>query len=238
MMQTNKTSRHYDRWSSFYDNTFAPMVERRIRHGIAEMHLRGGDRVLDLGVGTGNSLEYFPKNVQVVGMDISEGMLRRAHRKTQKNGLHNIRLVQGDAMSPPFPENSFDHILLTHVISVVSDPDSLLRHCERLLRPGGSIVIVNHFKSRRKPLAAVQKAINPVCKKLGWRTDLPLQSLIGPSPLRIVRTFKLTTFDVWRIVVLQAERDPVTAKHVRSGLEPAVPEIHTHQPGQSQPANV
>lgn len=219
MSHDARTRRTYDRWSRFYDRTFAPMTERRIRCAVGQMGLRPGDRVLDIGVGTGTSLGLFPDDVSIVGMDLSAGMLRRARRKCRGGALDHVHLVQGDALMPPFAEGAFDHIFLTHVVSVVRDPVGLMDRASRLVRPGGRVVMVNHFESTRRAVAAFEKALNPLCLRLGWRTDVKLADVVNRGGLRLVRCFKMNPLDVWQIVVLARESGSGAAAEAACGRE-------------------
>ena len=202
MMDESKTSKQYDRWSKFYDRTFGVLLKKRLQRSIAELRLKPGQRVLDLGVGTGVTLDHYPPGVRVVGADLSPGMLAQAQRKVRQLSLESMHLVQADALRPPFAEGSFDHILITHVISVVSDPTALLRWAARLVRPGGRIVLVNHFRSDCRVLGSIEKALNPLCVKLGWRSDLTLAEVVEGGPLELEYQFKLHKMDLWRIAVL------------------------------------
>lgn len=201
-MSEPATRRTYDLWSNAYDLVFAPVFYRRMHRAIDQLHLRPGDRVLDLGVGTGLSLDCFPRDVRVVGLDLSAGMLAKAAAKCREQGLDHCSLVCGDALQPPFPDGSFDHILITHVITVVSDPVQLLRVAGRLVRPGGRIVLVNHFRSTHPLVAWFERTLNPLFVRLGWRSDLRLDELLGGCELHVERRFKIGRLDLFQIVVL------------------------------------
>lgn len=207
MAQSPAITRQYDLWSKFYDQTFRPLVVERQRRAIEQLRLKPGDRVLDMGVGTGMSLGYFPRETRVVGLDLSAGMLREAHRKLVERHMDHISLIQGDAMQPPFRPQSFDHVLLSHVISVVPDPAALLQWAARLIRPHGRVVVINHFQSHRRPMAVLEKVLNPICIKLGWRSDVCLPKLLGNNcPLEMAYQFKLNAIDLWQVVVLIPRR--------------------------------
>jgi phosphatidylethanolamine/phosphatidyl-N-methylethanolamine N-methyltransferase len=225
MMNQATTSRTYDLWSKFYDVTFHPLVRRRMHRAITELRLRPGDRVLDVGVGTGLSLESLPPNIYAVGVDISGGMLRQAGQKLERTGRDHVHLVQADALLPPFVESSFDHVLISHVVSVVSDPVKLMRWVARMLKPNGRVVIVNHFRSTHRLMGWLETALNPVCKQLGWRTDLSLHDLVADGSLRLDYQFKLTPLDLWQIVVMSPPLSkPFTpAEPDRPGAETIVP---------------
>jgi len=188
-------------------------VQKRQRHAMAQLPLKPGDRVLDLGVGTGMTMPMYPRDVKVVGMDLSGGMLNLAAAKHQAMKLDHCLLVQADAMAPPFAEQSFDHVLISHTIGVVRDPMRVLQWAAALVRPEGRVVVLNHFKSSRPLVAAVENALNPVCMRIGWRSNLPLESLLRGPDLDLEYCFRIRLADLWKIVVLRrppAARDAAT----------------------------
>jgi len=129
-------------------------------------------------------------------------MLNKAANKIAQRQLADAHLVQGDAMEPPFADASFDHILITHVISVVSDPPLLLDWARRLVKPGGRIVVLNHFQSTKPVVAWVEKVLNPIFVKIGWKSDLSMEDVLDGSDLRVEYVFKMSLIDLWRIIVL------------------------------------
>jgi len=211
-MQESSTKKIYDVHSVFYDATFGRLVCRRIDRAISHMNLRSDDRVLDLGIGTGVSLNYYPLDRgHIVGVDLSSGMLREARKKIREQGRTNASVFQADAMKLPFGDNTFDQIFISHVISVVSDPCRLVQEAQRVARPGARIVIVNHFQSTNRFIALIEKWLCPLCTKLGWRSDLALQDLIRQTGVEIDYRYKLESIDLWETVVMVNNKSAISS---------------------------
>jgi len=108
-----------------------------------------GERILEVGVGTGLSLPLYPENVSVVGIDISRHMLDQARVRQARSGLDNVaELMVMDAENMGFKDDSFDKVVAMYVASVVPDPGRLVDEMRRVCKPGGQIFMVNHFHSR------------------------------------------------------------------------------------------
>jgi len=201
-MQENSTKKIYDVHSMFYDATFGRLVRRRIERAIRHMNIADSDLVLDLGIGTGVSLNYYPTKGHIVGIDLSNGMLREARKKIRERSLEHASVLQGNALGLPFGSNTFDHVFISHVISVVSDPYKLVQEAQRVAKPNARIVIVNHFQSTNRFIAMFEKWLCPLCTRLGWRSDLALQDLIRRTGVEIDYRFKLESIDLWETVVI------------------------------------
>ena len=210
-MQESSTKKIYDVHSMFYDATFGRLVKRRIERAIHHMNIGDSDLVLDLGIGTGVSLNYYPQRGHVVGVDLSAGMLREARKKIRERGLDHTSVFQANALELPFGDSTFDHVFISHVISVVSDPIQLVKEAQRVAKPGARIVIVNHFQSTNRFLALVEKWLCPLCTKLGWRSDLALQDLIRRTGVEIDYRYKLESIDLWETVVITNNKSALPA---------------------------
>jgi phosphatidylethanolamine/phosphatidyl-N-methylethanolamine N-methyltransferase len=209
-MQESSTRKIYDVHSVFYDATFGRLVRRRIERAIHHMNIQGDESVLDLGIGTGVSLNYYPVDRgRIVGVDLSPGMLRECRKKIRQRDLSRVAVFQGNALSLPFADSTFDHVFISHVISVVSDPVQLVREAQRVARPGARIVIVNHFQSTNRFIAMVEKWLCPLCTKLGWRSDLALQDLIRSTGIEVDYRYKLDNIDLWETVVMTNNKSAV-----------------------------
>lgn len=201
-MQERSTRVIYDVQSAFYDATFGKLVQRHIKTAIAHMDIRDSDVVLDIGIGTGAALSYYPHNGQIVGIDLSAGMLKLCQKRMREQSRSNAMVIQGNALDLPFADNSFDHVFISHVISVVSDPFLLVREAQRVAKPDARIIIVNHFQSVNPVIAKVEKWLCPLCNKLGWRSDLALGELIQRTGMQIDFRYRLESIDLWETVVV------------------------------------
>jgi phosphatidylethanolamine/phosphatidyl-N-methylethanolamine N-methyltransferase len=141
--------------------------------------------------------------VEVVGLDLSAGMLVKAAEKIRKHNLTHCSLLQADAMLPPLADHSFDHTLITHTVSVVSDPARLMAWAKRITRPGGRIVLLNHFRSTHPVVERVEAAIDVVSAGVGWTKVLKLDDAMRGLDLNVDYQFKAGgPMDFWRIIVL------------------------------------
>lgn|GEM_PF-502666 len=160
----------YGDLSKVYDLIFARVFYPRIARVIRGLRLPAGSRVLEIGVGTGLSLSAYPRHCHVVGLDRSADMLKHAQRKIERLRGKHIELIEGDALALPFPAESFDFVMVFHVITVVPDHARLLDEARRVLRPGGTVVVINHFRSASRWLSDIEKRLEPVSKRWGWTT--------------------------------------------------------------------
>jgi phosphatidylethanolamine/phosphatidyl-N-methylethanolamine N-methyltransferase len=166
------------------------------------MNVGDADVVLDLGIGTGQSLNFYPRRGRIIGVDLSAGMLKEARKKIATHNLTHTSVFQADAMRLPFADDTFDHVFISHVISVVSDPFKLVIEAQRVAKPGARIILLNHFQSTNRMVAMVEKWLNPLCTKLGWRSDLALQDLIRRTGLEVDYRYQLSAIDLWETVVV------------------------------------
>jgi len=213
-MQEASTRKIYDLQSLFYDATFGRLVRRRVERSIHHMNIAETDLVLDLGIGTGASLNYYPRRGRIIGVDLSAGMLREARKKIRERGLEHATVFQANALELPFADNTFDAIFVSHVISVVSDPALVIREAQRVARQGARIVILNHFQSTNRLIALLEKWACPLCTKMGWRSDLALQDLIRRTNLEIDYRFKLESIDLWETVVVSNNKSALGAEPI------------------------
>ena len=199
----------YARWAPVYDLVFGPVFERGRKIAIqAAEQVCGvaGGRILEVGVGTGISLPDYARTNRLVGVDISEPMLRKAQERVAEHRLSNVEaLAVMDAAHLGFPDASFDVVVAQYVITAVPDPEATLDEFARVLKPGGEIVLVNHIGAEAGLWRAFEQWFSPMARKLGWRPEFPWARLvrwaardgvhlIERRPMPLLRQFSLVRF--------------------------------------------
>jgi phosphatidylethanolamine/phosphatidyl-N-methylethanolamine N-methyltransferase len=165
----------YDRWAPIYDLTFGAVFRHGRSASIAAAERIGG-RILEVGVGTGISLPEYSANNTVFGVDISESMLRKAHKRVAELGLRNVEgLAVMDAEHLDFPDASFDVIVAQYVITAVPNPEATLDEFVRVLKAGGEIVLVSRIGAEAGLRRNVEHMLQPVVRRLGWRTEFSFE---------------------------------------------------------------
>jgi phosphatidylethanolamine/phosphatidyl-N-methylethanolamine N-methyltransferase len=184
-MTVEEIEKVYNRYSKHYDFLFGKVFQNGRERGPALLDLFAGAKLLEVGIGTGLSLPLLNRGVQITGIDLSEKMLEQARKRVDALKLDNVRLMKMDATRLEFEDGSFDRVYAAYFISTVPDALEVVREMKRVCRPGGYLVFLNHFLSENLLVACVEKAISPLCYRLGFRTDLDLRTLIRDAGLEI-----------------------------------------------------
>jgi len=164
-----KTSYRY--WAPVYDYTFGWITRVGRRRTVEHINARGG-RVLEIGVGTGLSLDRYAPDVEVTGIDVSPDMLDKARQKVADKGLTNVvRISEMDARHLSFPDGYFDTVVAMYVISVVPEPERVMEEMARVCKTGGEVLIVGHFARDKGALALVERIFAPLANIIGWHSD-------------------------------------------------------------------
>ena len=164
--------RAYGMQSPVYDLLFKPFYGPGQARALRAMAPTSGQRVLEVGAGTGLSLRHYPPGVRLTGIDLSESMLTQARRRAQDLGLDaNFRIMDAQAMD--FPNGHFDQVVAMHLVSVVPEPSRLIGEMRRVCKPGGRLTLVNHLCSDGPPTRLLRKALTPL---QGWLGFKPLYS--------------------------------------------------------------
>jgi phosphatidylethanolamine/phosphatidyl-N-methylethanolamine N-methyltransferase len=190
----------YEKLASVYDFTFGQVLHPGRVDAIERMGIRPGDRVLEVGVGTGINAALYPRDCSVTGVDLSSPMLEKARERVARKGVRNVRLLQMDAANLKFGDDTFDIVYAPYVISVVPDPVAVTREMCRVCRPGGRIVILNHFRSRNALLAWIERMISPFTVHIGFKSDLDLPAFLAQAELKPVSINKVNFPRIWSLV--------------------------------------
>ncbi|MGK7345842.1 MAG: class I SAM-dependent methyltransferase [Candidatus Nitrospinota bacterium M3_3B_026] len=207
-MELESIKKIYNGYASVYDLLFKGFFHPRQKLALNSLDIKEGDRVLDVGVGTGLTLPLYPRNCEVWGVDISVDMLKQARKKVERMGLDNVHIMEMDACDLQFDDDFFDFVVATHIISVVPEPYRVIAEMRRVGKPDGKLVIVNHFVSSNPVIAKVENICDPLFRKLGWRMDMTLEDLITETDLRVYKTDKLSKIDLWKIVHARNNKSP------------------------------
>ncbi|MDP1570302.1 MAG: methyltransferase domain-containing protein [Vicinamibacterales bacterium] len=199
-VENDFVERVYEKLAGVYDFTFGPTLHPGRLEAIRKMDIRTGTRILEVGVGTGINLALYPRTCSVTGIDLSGGMLEKAQERIDRKGLVNCSVLDMDAAAMSFPDDSFDIVYAPYLISVVPDPVQVAREMRRVCRPGGRIVILNHFKSTNPLLSRIETAISPLTVHIGFKSDLCLPGFLAQAELTPVSVEKVNVPRMWSLV--------------------------------------
>jgi len=168
-------ARAYAMWAPVYDLVFGAVFDagrRAATAAVEEACGPAGGRILEVGVGTGIALPDYRAANRLVGIDLSEPMLRKAVERVHQHRLTNVEtLAVMDAGHLALPDESFDVVVAQYVITAVPDPETTLDEFARVLKPGGEIVLVNHIGAEGGPRRLFERGFAPLARKLGWRPE-------------------------------------------------------------------
>lgn len=183
-MDIGAIERAYRRHACYYDIVFGAAFQPGRKAIVRHLDCKAGERILEVGVGTGLSLPLYPANARVTGIDISREMLSQAETRRQQQHLDNIeRLLVMDAEDMQFEDNSFDTVVAMHVASVVPNPQRLVDEMRRVCKPDGRIIFVNHFHSKNLVLGTVESLLAPLSRQIGFRPNFPLDRFLDATGL-------------------------------------------------------
>ena len=199
-LEKRQVKRAYKIYAPAYDLVFDWIFHPGREQAIGLLDIKGGERVLEVGIGTGLNLPLYPASCHITGIDLSEEMLEKAQDKVVELGLDNVTLKAMDATVMGFGDSEFDMALATYTISAVPDPVTVLREMGRVVKPGGNIVVLNHFRSERRVVGRLEDLVSPVCTRLGWKSNLPLEPLLEEVGLNPDLSVKVNMFNGWRLI--------------------------------------
>jgi len=208
--------RAYRRWAPFYDVTFGKLVETGRRHAVEIINRRKGS-VLEVGVGTGLSLPRYGRHLQITGIDISPDMLNKARSRAVRHDLDNVNdLLEMDAGTLEFPDEEFDTVVAMYVMTVVPDPEQVMKELERVCAPGGEVVLVNHFSQDEGVRGFIERLFAPLAKTLGWRPVFPVERVMGSNGLRLTDTRSLRPLGLFTMLRFVKQPELAADRKIKS----------------------
>ena len=201
-VETDFVEKVYQGIAAAYDYTYGPTLHPGRLEAMEKMALRAGTHVLEVGVGTGINLALYPRNCRITGIDLSSKMLAKAQGRIDEKGLHHCDLAEMDATQLKFADNSFDVVYAPYVISVVPEPVKVAREMYRVCRPGGRVIILNHFKSANRVMGWIEKVISPMTVHIGFTADLDLPGFLEQAELKPVSLEKVNIPKMWTLITV------------------------------------
>lgn len=157
----------YDKFSSCYDIFFKSYLEKGREKAISALAPHPKAKVLEVGIGTGLGIEYYPSDIDLVAFDYSHGMLKISKQKALPKCKCPVNILQMDAQKMAFADNTFDYVLAAYVLTVVPSPQSALDEIFRVAKPGARVVIVNHLRSKNKVVGVIEDLLHPLFSGIG-----------------------------------------------------------------------
>lgn len=169
--------RVYEKWAPIYDAIYHKFLSDA-HSKTATAAARCGRDILEVGVGTGLVLRYYPPDRHVVGVDLSVHMLEKAIEKVNDLSLHHVKLLASmDACRLGFPDARFDAVAVPFVITLVPDPEGALDEIRRVLKPGGEIIVTSKLGADRGLVPKVEEWLAPLMRQVGWSSHFKVSRL-------------------------------------------------------------
>lgn len=218
-MDVHVIQRAYRRYARGYDLYFGPVLQPGRRSVVEKMNCRPGERILEVGVGTGLSLPLYPSYVRVTGIDISRKMLSRARARRRKLQLANVeQLLFMDGEHMEFPDDSFDKVVAMYVATVTPDPPRLIAEMRRVCKPNGELFIVNHFRSHHPLARFLEQLVSPLSRLLGFRPDLSLEEFVARTRLDVAEKANVNMLGYWTLLRIRNRKFDTAGLHTPEPL--------------------
>jgi phosphatidylethanolamine/phosphatidyl-N-methylethanolamine N-methyltransferase len=204
-LDTESILEAYRRWAGVYDTVFGGISSKARFRAVDLVNRLPGREVLEVGVGTGLALPHYHRDKYITGIDLSFEMLRKARQRKMQDGLPHVRaLHEMDAEATSFPDHAFDIAVAMFVASVVPNPRRLLAEMRRVVRPGGNILLINHFAASKGPRWWLERAMAPASRALGWHPDFAMDAIFSPEDLTRIEADPVSPFGIFTLVRLRA----------------------------------
>ncbi|KXJ31411.1 MULTISPECIES: class I SAM-dependent methyltransferase [Pseudomonas] len=193
----------YRRWANVYDRVFGGVSAPGRKRAVAAVNALAGTRVLEVGVGTGLALPHYGADKRVTGIDLSPDMLAKARERVARDEITTVEaLLEANAEETGLPTGSFDIAVAMFVASVVPNPRKLMQEMRRVVKPGGHLLLVNHFQAESGLRLLAEKTLAPASRKLGWHPDFAMDSILSREDLRRASRSSVPPFGLFTLVQL------------------------------------
>jgi phosphatidylethanolamine/phosphatidyl-N-methylethanolamine N-methyltransferase len=164
------------------------------------MDIQPGERILEVGIGTGISLPLYPRDAEVIGIDISRDMIKQAVEKKQRLGYHNVKLCITDASEMAFKNNYFDKVIASHSITVIPKPFETLKEIKRVCKEDAEFFFLNYAGIDDNLVAKFEKALSPIRSRLGLGKAIDLEGLLNSANFNIDFKDRINIFKLVQII--------------------------------------
>lgn len=198
---TKRTRDRYQRISSLYDlMEFLPEKKYHLwRQRL--WSLVKGPKVLEVGVGTGKNIPYYPEDVKITAIDLTPGMIKHAQKIAKELGV-DIEISLGDAQALDFPDANFDTVVATFVFCSVPDPGLGLKEIKRVLKPDGQLLMLDHVRSENVVLGKAMDILNPlIVRMMGANINRKTVENVKNGGFKIEKAEQLALGDIFRFTV-------------------------------------
>lgn len=200
-MDLESIKKSYRFYAPFYNCIFGPFINSGRKKAIALMEQKPGQKILEIGVGTGLSLPFYTSDVEVYGIDVSSEMLGKARKKFPRDKFPQVReLLEMDAQDLEFPDGTFDTVVAMLVVSVVPDPAKMMAEMIRVCKPGGKLIVLNHFASEKGPMRRIENFFAPLSRRIGFRPDFSLPNFLSIAEVRLLGIHKAAIGGMWKMI--------------------------------------
>jgi phosphatidylethanolamine/phosphatidyl-N-methylethanolamine N-methyltransferase len=194
----------YARWAPIYDYLFGVITIKGRRESVGVINALPAGRVLEAGVGTGISLPLYDRKHRVTGFDLSPDMLAKARQRVARHKLTNVEaILELDAAHLPMVDRSFDAVMAMYLLPVVPDLDRVLSEIVRVTKPGGRVVVVNHFATDHGLRAKVEVLMTPFASRLGWHPDFRIERVLGRGDLKLLEQRPIAPLGLYTLMVFE-----------------------------------
>lgn len=201
--ETTATRARYQRIASLYDLTEVLVEKRYVTWREHLWSMIVGPKLLEVGVGTGKNISFYPPEMEITAIDLTPGMLERARKRAHKSGLA-IDLRIGDVQNLEFLDNTFDTVMATFVFCSVPNPVLGLKEVLRVTKPGGQALFIEHVRSETLLLGAMMDLVNPmVVRLMGPNINRRTAQNVQLSGLEIIEIKNLGMGDIFKLIVAQ-----------------------------------